>query len=167
MDEKKRSLWEKFFKPDFDSRFWLRLLILAAAAYFLFGHVLRPCLIWGESMEPTYGSFGITFCLLDDEAGEKADYGDIVVIRYHTRTLYLKRLVGKPGDRIQFIGGKLYRNGEAVDEPYVSYPCDWELPEETVGEGMVYVVGDNRSMHWSRHRMGQVDRDRIIGHPIW
>jgi hypothetical protein len=58
-------------------------------------------------------------------------------------------------------------DGQAVEEPYVRLPCDWNLPPRVVDEDHLYVVGDNRSMPQAQHVFGQVHRDRIVGRPIW
>ena len=49
--------------------------------------------------------------------------GDIVILENPLggREKYLvKRIVGVPGDTLEIVDGVLYRNGEAVDEPYTS-----------------------------------------------
>jgi signal peptidase I len=45
--------------------------------------------------------------------GDKPERGDIIVFRppTDTRTDYIKRLIGMPGDSVQMIDGKLYLNG--------------------------------------------------------
>lgn len=67
--------------------------------------------------------------------------GDIVVFKPPRRALlpgtgdtdYIKRLVGAPGDVIELREKVLYRNGQPVDEPYVTYtrsgPFGTERPE--------------------------------------
>jgi signal peptidase I len=54
--------------------------------------------------------------------------GDIVVFKPPERALqsnqkdvdFIKRCVGLPGDLVQVIDGKLWRNGKPIDEPYLS-----------------------------------------------
>ncbi len=162
-----RSRLSRFLRPTLNWQFFLRLGLLAAAAFIIFGFFLKPCVIWGSSMEPTYGSFGFTLCVPHADAGERVTYGDIVAIRFQKRTYYLKRIIGLPGDTIEFKRGQLYRNQEPVDEPYVQNPCSWDLAPVTVPEGMVFAVGDNRSMRPQQHKFGLVDRNRIIGQPLW
>jgi signal peptidase I len=54
--------------------------------------------------------------------------GDIVVFLHpdpHDAGLYVvKRIMGVPGDRIHLRNGVVYRNGEALDEPYVLHDAD-------------------------------------------
>ena len=83
------------------------------------------------------------------------------------KVMFLKRVVAVAGDTVEFRAGRLYVNGEAVEEDYVTYPCDWTLPEREVKSGHVYVVGDNRSMAMKRHVFGQTPLERIAGGPLW
>ena len=48
--------------------------------------------------------------------------GDVVVFKTPSdnRTDYIKRLIGKPGDTIQFISGNLYLNGNEIIKIYLS-----------------------------------------------
>lgn len=77
------------------------------------------------------------------------DYGDIVVIRRVNDTPLIKRVIGLPGDKI-FIDdntGIVYRNGTALDEPYVRggfTPSKGLSSAYTVPEGGIFVLGDNR-----------------------
>jgi signal peptidase I len=77
--------------------------------------------------------------------------------------MYMKRVIGLPGETIAFHRGKVFINGELLVERYVKLPCHWERPPVTIEPGYYYVVGDNRSMAFDDHMQGQVARDRIIG----
>lgn len=60
---------------------------------------------------------------------KEPNHGDIVVFKPPKEALFpdqgdtdfIKRLIGKPGDVIEWKDKVLYRNGQAVDEPYVDY----------------------------------------------
>ena len=54
-----------------------------------------------------------------------------------------------------------------IDEPYVRYPCDWNLSPRHVEKDCVYVVGDNRNMPIENHVFGQTSIKRIVGVPLW
>ena len=78
------------------------------------------------------------------------EYGDIVVIRRVGATPLIKRVIGLPGDTIFIDGndGKVYRNGEPLNEPYVrggTTPKRGLESAYTVPEGGIFVLGDNRS----------------------
>ncbi|MBQ9561875.1 MAG: signal peptidase I [Lachnospiraceae bacterium] len=75
------------------------------------------------------------------------DRFDIVVLDMGDRGLYVKRVIGLPGETVQIAGEEIYINGEVLDESYGS--SDMRTPgiaEEplTLGEGEYFVLGDNR-----------------------
>jgi signal peptidase I len=83
------------------------------------------------------------------------------------RMVYVKRIVGLPGEMFCFSGGDIYINGEPLAEPYLRRPSkNWTSPPRQLGPQEYYVVGDNRSMPFADHTQGGVERSRIIG-KIW
>lgn len=81
--------------------------------------------------------------------------------------MLLKRVVAMEGETVEFRDGKLFVDGKEIDEPYVRYPCNWNLPPRQVEKDSVYVVGDNRSMPLENHVFGQAPIRRIVGGPVW
>ncbi len=63
----------------------------------------------------------------------------------------LKRVIGMPGDTILIADGVLYRNGEPLDEPYISEDMNYNYGPVTVPEGMVFLLGDNRNYSFDAH----------------
>lgn len=146
----------------------LRAVLVVASAYILFGHICTPVRVKGSSMEPTYHDGGFNFCLRPRYVWRAPGHGDLVMMRYAgSRAMLFKRVLGVAGDSIAFAGGRLVRNGARVDEPYVVWECDWNVPERRVEVGCVYVMGDNRSMPFEAHEGGQVSTSRIKGGPLW
>lgn len=92
----------------------------------------------------------------------------MVVVRFAgSKVMLLKRVVGLEGEQIEFRHGKLLVDGDPLEEPYVVYPCNWNLPPRKVDKGCVYVVGDNRGMPIENHYFGQASMERIMGGPVW
>ncbi len=61
---------------------------------------------------------------------------------------YVKRIIGKSGDKIKINGGNIYLNGNKLGEPYLpeeTYTESFTETEYTVPDGCVFVLGDNRS----------------------
>lgn len=82
--------------------------------------------------------------------------------------LYIKRVIGVPGDKVQIKNGAVYVNGEIFEETIeaaaIEYP---ELAEEEilVGEDEFFVLGDNRNnSEDSRYaNIGNVKKKDIVG----
>jgi signal peptidase I len=65
-------------------------------------------------------------------------HGDIVVFRptYNEPVIdVVKRVIGEPGDTIQMVDHQIFRNGEALREPYVRVSGMPDVPMETWGLG--------------------------------
>lgn len=156
-----------FFTPHFTRAYLIRIGIIIVLCFTIFGFVLRPVWISGGSMEPTYGKSGFNFVYLLKFWHTKPQRGDIIAIYYEKKIMFLKRIVALPGETVEFRGGKLYVDGQQLDEPYVKKSCDWFLPTRTVPYAYYYVIGDNRSQPIERHQFGQVAQRRIVGVPLW
>ncbi|UCE20570.1 MAG: signal peptidase I [Gemmatimonadota bacterium] len=158
----------RFFLPSLTLKFLLRASLVAIVAYLFFGRVCIPLRIQGSSMEPAYRNGGINFCWRPRYLFSEPQRDDVVAVRLAGRkVMLLKRIVAVEGERVEFRDGKLFVDGAEVDEPYVRYAGDWNLPSRQVEKDHVYVVGDNRSMDLEHHDFGQVSVDRIIGGPLW
>lgn len=90
--------------------------------------------------------------------------GDIVAFRHDAITpeLFIKRVIGIPGDRIWIDRGVVYRNGIQLAEPYVKFPDTRSMPALTVPPDTVFVLGDNRAVSEDSRDFGPVpDRDLV------
>ena len=144
------------------------MLLVVVVALLFFNFVCVPFRIKGHSMEPTYRNGGFNFCFRLQYALSKPERGDVVVVRLAgKKVMLLKRVVALEGDMVEFRKGNLFVNEKKVEETYVRYPSDWNLPPRKVNKNHVYVVGDNRNVPIDIHRFGQTSIDRIIGAPLW
>lgn len=142
----------------------IRAGLLVAAAYVVFGYVLMPVRGNGISMAPTIEHGQLIFINRLAYRFREPRRGDIVAVRMAgPSVVYVKRLLGLPGDRIRIDAGRVSINGEPLAEPYARTRDDWFLAEATLGENSYFVVGDNRTMRMELHDMGTVPRARLIG----
>jgi signal peptidase I len=163
-----RESVRKFLWPKMDRRFAIRLAIVAAGTVFLFGYVTRPFRVAGRSMEPTYAEGSLLLGSRFRYCCRDLRRGDVVFVRLAgPSVMYLKRVVGLPGDTVEFRGGALVVNGERQEEPWLRLPCSWDRKPQAVEPGCLFVVGDNRSMPIDQHECGVVLRQRISGGPLW
>jgi signal peptidase I len=158
----------QFFFPSLTPKFLLRILGVAFVSYGVFSQVLIPMRIHGISMEPTYRDGTFNFCWRLHSLFSEPQRHDVVAVRFAgNKIMLLKRVVALEGEQIEFRGGKLWVDGKVIEEAYVRYPCDWNLPPRVVEKGSVYVVGDNRNMPIESHHFGQASIKRIVGVPLW
>lgn len=98
--------------------------------------------------------------------------GDIIVFDPPVRSdkPYVKRVIGLPGDRIAVHDNKVWVNGTAIDENYISAPPHYTYPltggDFVVPAGSIFVMGDNRNNSSDSHIFGQVPLDNVIGKAI-
>lgn len=77
---------------------------------------------------------------------------------------YIKRIIGVAGDTIKIEDGKVFLNGELLDEPYLNEGTLTEpviFSEVTVPEGYVFVMGDNRAHSTDSRSFGCIPVDKI------
>jgi signal peptidase I len=122
--------------------------------------------------------------------------GDLVTFRYpeDPRQIFVKRVIGLPGDHIRLIDKQVIRNGRRLVEPYVlhhsqftdAYRDDFPagpavnatphgrdmLSHDAVGDEIVvpaeslFVLGDNRDNSLDSRYWGFVPRQDVIGKPV-
>lgn len=91
--------------------------------------------------------------------------GDIAVFRYPGRPDrdYIKRIIAMPGDTVQIDRGRVYVNGELLQEDYIRAVPTYSLPAQQVPEGHYFVLGDNRPNSSDSHIWGFVPEENLIG----
>ncbi|MGE7918246.1 signal peptidase I [Viridibacillus sp. NPDC093762] len=167
----KNSLWE-----------WTKALFIAVGLAFIFRFFLfTPIIVEGESMMPTLESGER---MIVSKIGQP-DRFDIIVFHATEDKDYIKRVIGIPGDHIEYKSDQLYINGQPHDEPYLNkYKSslldggtlteDFTLEEYTqmsvIPEGYVFVMGDNRRNSTDSRIIGLVPMNKIVGNAditIW
>jgi signal peptidase I len=143
----------------------VRIVVLVVVCFVVFKFVLVPIRVEGGSMLPTYKDHGVNFVNRLAYLSHGPRRGDVVAIRLLAgeHVMYMKRIVGLPGEHVAFHQGYLFIDGKPVEEPYVKLRGNWEHAPETVGPDQYYVVGDNRDMPWDDHYKGRSARDLIVG----
>jgi len=141
----------------------LAVLCLLVAAFFM-----RLPQVSGRSMEPLIHSG--EYVLINTFAFRfgAPRRGEVVAFRHEgdAREVFIKRVIGLPGNRIRIDRGRVYVDGTKQEEPYVQDPDDRSVPEIVVPPASVYVLGDNRANSEDSRSFGAVSDDRLIGRAV-
>ena len=131
-------------------RFLIYALILALAfclGMFIREYVAGVSSVAGDSMRDTLITGDKVFITRLEYALGTPDRGDIAQIELPDRGgLYLKRVVGLPGETVEIISGTVHVNGQPLSEPYAA-PSDDDFSVE-LGDDEYFVLGDNRPVSY-------------------
>lgn len=158
---------------------WLEEIVIALTLVILvFTFLFRVVTVTGESMLP---NFVEGQKLIVTNLGHSVEQGTVVVITNVLNEPIIKRVIATEGQTvdIDYETGVVYVDGEAVDEtqfglengittrPYSTLEA--MVFPQTVPEGCVFVLGDNRSVSKdSRYtEVGMVDTRHILGEAVF
>lgn len=167
MEKKKSETWE-----------WLKAIVIAVLLaggirYFIFA----PIIVDGLSMMPTLHDHNrMIVNKLAYKIGEPHRF-DIIVFHAEEGKDYIKRVIGLPGDHIEYKDDTLYVNGKAYKEPYLdeykkqlmdgplteSFTLEEITGEKTVPKGYLFVLGDNRRFSKDSRHIGFIPMEKVVG----
>lgn len=105
-----------------------------------------------------------------------AETGDIVVFEppaqlqsmgYHKNQVFIKRVIGQPGDTVSVKNGRVYLNGRSLSEDYIAEPPAYQLNSVQVPAESYFVMGDNRNDSNDSHVWGFLPQQNIIGRAVF
>ena len=168
-DEQKRNARKEVFS-------WVRMFVTVIVVVFVLTHfIIINAKVPSGSMENTIMThdrlIGFRFAYWFEEPQR----GDIILFEYPVdeTQIYIKRVIGLPGETVQIKKGKVYINGKKLKSDiygitkYIDEPGIAEEPLE-LGKDEYFCLGDNRPVSYdSRYEeVGPVHRSEIIG-KVW
>ena len=145
-------------------------LILVVIIFFGLRATIQSSLVVGPSMLPNFKDGQrllvnkVVYALQEPERGD--------AITFHSpnisRTDYIKRIIGLPGEYIEIIEGKVYinkENGEVLplDEPHIKEQTNKTFRGEKIPANEYFVLGDNRANSDDSRTGWTLPRQNIIG----
>lgn len=166
-------LWKWFLQV-----FGLALVFLAIYLV-VFKFVLSNETVSGPSMQPTFENGDRIIALRHSDLKR----GDIVIIDAPDQpgVLYIKRVIGLPGDKIESKNDVMYINGKVYKQPFLDeyknklpagqlYTEDFSLNSlfgvETVPANSYFVMGDHRDVSKDSRRLGFIKKSGIEGRVV-
>ena len=122
--------------------------------------VVSPIKVNGTSMMTTLHDGDIMILNIIGYRFEKINRFDIVVVDEGEEYL-IKRIIGLPGEEIEYKDNQLYVNGKKIKENYGSQ--ETEDFKVKVKKDSYYVLGDNRTNSLDSRHFGAFKKNRIIG----
>jgi len=154
---------------------WVKVFIVA-----IFIAVILNNFIILNATVPT-GSMENTIAIGDRMIGNRLSYvfgepqrGDVVIFKYpdNEEQLFVKRIIGLPGETVKIDNGKVYINNSEtpLDEPYIK-EAEWgdnQVYQFEVPADSYFMMGDNRnnsndSRFWNNH---YVHEDKILAKAV-
>ncbi|MFQ3543351.1 signal peptidase I [Halobacillus rhizosphaerae] len=162
---------------------WIKAFVIAAAlAIIVRVFLFAPVVVEGPSMQNTlHNGDHLIVSKINYTLGEP-DRFDVVVFHATETKDYIKRVIGLPGDHIEYKSDQLYVNGKKVDEKFLNDRLS-KMPEgdvltddfsieqvpggyDTVPEGELLVLGDNRNNSTDSRMLGMIPEDKIVGQAV-
>lgn len=163
---------EKIVKELMD---WAKVIALTLVLTAIITTFVRPTLVIGDSMTNTFQPYDYLFVSKRAYKKEIPAFGDVVLFQSHLpldngkgEKILIKRVIGQPGDMIQVLDGKVFRNGQELVEPYIRDGYTNGDMFVQVPEDELFLMGDNRlgSRDSRDESVGTVPMDMVIGKVI-
>jgi len=143
-------------------------ILLALILYFAIDAVFARVRVENISMETTFMPGDVL--VVNKLAYKLGDYktGDVVIFHNpnYEKEDFIKRIIGTPGDTVVIKDGKVYVNGNLLQEKYISQPPlyegEWRVPSDAL-----FVLGDNRNESSDSHVWGYVPLTDVVGKALF
>ena len=176
--------------------YFVTTVVCTIFALFVTTYVVHPMTVPTPSMEPT---ILVGDRLLIDKFTVRNDFvdalpltpkhpvqrGDVLVFKFpeQPEVLYVKRLIGLPGEKLEIKGQRVFINDEPLEEPYkvhtdstpgTSNPHSFLVDNKRdnfgpvqIPYGSFFMMGDNRDNSADSRYFGFLPQDYVVGRPLF
>ena len=137
-------------------------IIILILVILLKSYIITPIKVNGSSMYPTLEDQDIMILDIISYKLHGLKRFDIAVIN-QGKELIIKRVIGLPGEKVEYKSGKLYIDGVEIEDPYLSEENSMEDISITVPKDEYYVLGDNRQNSLDSRTFGTFNKKQILG----
>lgn len=147
----------------------LKYLITIFAVIFVIVYVVTLQQVVGPSMQQTFMNQDIVILNKLHYRFFDIKRFDVVSLNYSSTKYLIKRVIGLPGDKIEYKNNKLYINGQISKEDFLNSSViteDFDLKSlgyEEIPENMYLVLGDNRENSLDSREIGLIKKSDILG----
>ena len=123
----------------------------------------------GSSMEPNYKDNDIILLNKFYYRFFEVKRFDIISFEYDDTKYLIKRVIGLPGDTVEYKDNVLYINGEVMEEKFLTddvITYDFNLTDlgyDVIPDDMYLVLGDNRENSLDSREIGLIKKSDILG----
>ena len=136
--------------------------------------IVTPVIVRGDSMDETLHDGEVLILNKISYKFSNIERYDIIVIKDEDDDYIIKRVIGMPGDDIEYKNNKLYINGKKVNKSFTKDETeDFDLEEicdinndeceNGIPKGKYLVLGDNRDISADSRIKGLIDKKQIMG----
>ena len=130
-------------------------------------YIITPVIVVGDSMVPTLKENQILLLNKMDYRFNEIERYDIVVIKVGKSEI-IKRVIGLPGENIEYSNNTLYINGHEEKTEFNFETDDFNLQGicancDKIPKDKYLVLGDNRMVSSDSRIMGLIDKEDILG----
>lgn len=122
--------------------------------------IVTPVVVSGDSMVPSLKDGQLLLLNKLSYKFKEIERFDVVVIKVGKNEI-IKRVIGLPGETVEYKNNNLYINGELIETEYDFETDDFE--EKLIPEDKYFVLGDNRRVSSDSRIIGMIKREDIIG----
>jgi len=168
------NFWQRLWQGQRENAILLSIALTLALAIRLF--VAEPRFIPSDSMVPTLEVGDrlvvekVSFRFRQPQRGEVIIFEppqQLQRLGYGNGQVFIKRVIGQPGQEIAVQNGSVFVDGQALAEPYIAEPPAYDWGPYTVPENGLLVMGDNRNNSNDSHVWGFLPQQNLRGRALF